>query len=52
MRNIYHEAERKLGLLADIQIYNRALRRCKWWEFSRKTKYKTLITLTKQQYEL
>ena len=52
MKNFHFEAERKLGLLDDIQIYSRALRMCKWYEYNRKNKYKALIELTKRQYEI
>ena len=50
--NIYNEAEEKLSALADLKIYNRALKMCRWWQFSRKKKYLTLISITRKIYNI
>jgi len=43
----YKEADEKLKALWEIKVYKRALSLCKWWQYHRKKKYKTLIDVTK-----
>jgi len=42
----------KLNGLREVQSYARALKRCKWYQFSKKKTIKLLIQQTKNLYEI
>lgn len=44
--------DEKLNGLRELSVYHNMLRRCKWYQYSKKREIKTLIQVVRRIYEI